>query len=164
MEYIKNEVVVKRVLIGLGIVACLMVTFYAGTIVGYQKAKFAGGFGDNYEQNFFGSRGDREHGFVGGMMHRFDLPPSGHGVIGEVVSVTLPTLVVVGQDRVEKMVALDDTTMVRKFQENAETTGITVGSFVAVLGDPDDRGVITAKLIRLLPPPPQYSVIENTQQ
>jgi hypothetical protein len=88
---------------------------------------------------------------MGNMHNRFDLPPGGHGAVGKVLSVSLPNFVVIGNDNLEKVITVTNETLVRKFREEATTADITVGMSVAVLGDPNESGVIQAKFIRVMP-------------
>jgi hypothetical protein len=151
-EATKKSITANRILIGLGVVCGAAVVFSLGTMAGYHKARFAEHFGENYERNFFGERQGRDdRGFMGNMHNRFDLPPSGHGAVGRVLSVSLPNFVVIGSDNLEKVITVTNETLVRKFREEATTADIAVGMSVAVLGDPNELGAIQAKFIRVMP-------------
>lgn len=160
LETIQKSKGVTRTLIGLGIVAVIGMTFGVGTMMGYHKARFAENYGNNYERNFFGGQNEqrgagRDRGFMGGMMgdfqDRFDLPSSGNGATGEVVSVSFPNFVVIDRDGLEKVITVSNNTIIRKFRENATTTDIQVGSVATVLGDANNSGIIEAKFIRVMP-------------
>ena len=139
----------QGVLIGILITVLALVIFQAGVAVGQHRAGFAGHLGDSYERNLVAPR-------VGGDLpfDRLKQPPlGGHGAAGEVVSVSLPTFVVAGPDKVEKTVVVSDDTLYREYRDESRVDDLAVGSFVVVLGDPNDSGEIEAKLIRFLPPP-----------
>lgn len=141
---------VRGILIGLGLAILVLVIFQAGMVAGHQKAKFGARFGDNFERNFGGPRG----GDFGG---RFPAPgmPSGHGAVGEIVSIALPHVIVAGPDNLEKTVLIGTSTMVREFRDEISVEELQVGDFIVVLGNPNEEGQIDAKLIRLMPTPPE---------
>lgn len=138
----------QGVLIGLGVAIVALLIFQAGMLVGYRKAAFSYRMGDNYYRAF-GDRGPRP----------FQLPLGGgfaeaYSAIGKVVSVSLPTIVVVGPDEIEKVILIGEDTQIRRFDQTIEAGDLKVGDFTVILGSPNDDSQIEAKLIRLLPPPP----------
>jgi len=127
----------------------LLIVFQAGRFVGFHQAGFSYRFGDNYYRAFEGSRhGGRPMDFFG------DNLPGGHGAIGKIVGVNLPTFVVIGPDNVEKVVLIKDETLVKRFRETASSTDLRVDDFVVVLGSPNEAGQVEAKFVRIMPPPP----------
>lgn len=145
----------QGILIGIAISIVALLIFQAGVIVGHHKAQFGDRMGGNYERNFI----DMERGgfppnpnFGFGEM----LPPGGHGAAGQVMNVTLPTFVIAGPDNLERTVVVSDETIIRQFRDELDTESIVAGKFVVVLGEPNDKGEIEAKLIRFLPPPPDF--------
>ncbi len=142
---------VRGIIIGLGIAVILLGIFKLGTIAGYHKAEFSGRFGDNFHRNFVDPRG----GFFQNTLETSP-PPGGHGAVGEVVSIALPLIVVAGPDNLEKTVMIGEDTLIRQFRDNAAQSNIEVGNFIVVLGNPNEEGQIEAKLIRIVPPPPDF--------
>lgn len=131
----------------------LLLVFQAGRFVGFRQAVFSGRLGDNYframegpNRGPLGMRGPR--GFM------TDDLPNGHGAVGKIIKINLPTLIVVGPDGLEKVVKVNDETIVRRFRDNIKISELTVGDSVVVIGSADEVSQIEAKLIRLLPPPP----------
>src|SRR3990167_7011985 len=57
-------------------------------------------------------------------------------------------------DNFEKTVLVGTSTRVREFQDEINVGQLKVGDFVVVLGNPNEEGQVDAKLIRLMPPPP----------
>jgi hypothetical protein len=143
----------RGVLIAIVSLIVLMVVFQAGIFVGYHKATFSFGSGDNYYRAF----GRGPIGVGRGMMGGFDPDdvPGGHGAVGKIVRINLPTIVVADIKNFEKTVFIDENTLIRRFRDNVEAENISVGETVIILGTPDEKGLITAKLIRILPPPPE---------
>ena len=118
--------------------------FQAGVFVGYRKAIFTSELGDNYYRAF----APNNQGMMGG-----DNIPGGHGAVGKVVKISLPTFIIEGPDNIEKQVLLTDDTIIRHFKNTISQNDIKVGDYVVVIGSPDQNGQVEAKLIRLLPPP-----------
>lgn len=126
-----------------------LVIFQAGVFVGYRKAAFAFKFGDNYYRAF-GERGPRP----------FQVPVEGkfmdvHGAAGKIIDVSLPTFVVEGPDSIEKVIRIGADTGIRRFRDVATSSDLAAGDFVVVLGEPNENAEVNAKLIRIVPPPPQ---------
>lgn len=152
----------QGILIGIGVSIIALLIFQAGVTVGQHKAKFGDRLGNHFERNFVDTqRGGfpNPQGFVFGE----PLPPGGHGAVGEIISITLPTFVIAGPDNLEKTVAVTDDTLVREFRDELGIESIETGKFVVVLGEPNDDGVIEAKLIRFLPPPPDFIKNETNE-
>jgi hypothetical protein len=148
----------RKMLYGIGGLVCALVIFQAGMCVGERKAAFAYRFGDNYYRNF----GDHpmRHG-------AFGLPKGGnfseaHGATGKVLTVTPNTLVILGRDNVEKIVLVTGETMIKHFRDEIPLTDIRVDDFVVVIGSPNDTSQIEAKFIRILPPPPNFTIHTST--
>jgi len=127
-----------------------LVIFQVGVFVGYRKAVFSEGLGDNYYRAF----SPREKGMVGRGFEG-DGIPGGHGAVGKVIKTSSSTLIVEGPDNIEKQVFLTDSTLFRRFKESILVEDIKVGDYVIVIGSPNKNGQVEAGLIRLIPPPPQ---------
>ncbi len=131
------------------ILAVLLATLQIGIIIGYRKAKFSYGMGDNYYHSF----GPHQH-FIGGMMGgiggiREDFTSS-HGVIGKIVSIDLPTMVILGSDNIEKTVIVSTSTAIIEYHDNLLPTDIKIGDYAMVIGSPNDNSQIEAKFIRVM--------------
>lgn len=146
-QYIKSPSF-RGIIIGIGLAVIVLLVFQAGVFVGYRKASFAYRFGDSYYR-VFDRRAPSPLGFP---LH--DEFRASHGAMGEVMSVSLPTLVVAGPDSVEKTILITDDTLVRKFDSELKVEDIQTGDFLVAIGDPNESSQIQAKLIRILPPPP----------
>ncbi|HEU0080642.1 MAG TPA: hypothetical protein VFQ72_01265 [Candidatus Paceibacterota bacterium] len=117
-----------------------LVVFQAGIFVGYHKALFSYRGGERYARLIEGPRG--QFGPGRGQIH---------GATGRVVSVSLPSFVVVGPDGAEKTIVVASSTSVVRFREAVGQTAIRVDDDAFVLGDPDAGGSIQARFIRLMP-------------
>jgi hypothetical protein len=147
MKDISESKTLKAVVYGFGILIAIFVVFQAGVIVGFNKASFERDWDTNYSRNF-GSRGT-------------DIMPENlpndHGAFGKIVKVELPTMIVADKDNTEKVVLITDQTVIRKMRSEATVQDLTTDDTVVVIGSPDAKGQIEAKLIRILPaPPPDY--------
>ncbi len=123
----------------------LLLIFRAGIAVGYRKAGFAYNWGENYHRNFGGPRSDflRDRAFM-----------EANGAFGRLLKIEGNAIVVQGEDNVEKAVLVGDDTVIVRFRERVQLSGLKEGDYVVVLGAPNDAGQIEAKLIRILPKPP----------
>ncbi|MEY2664877.1 MAG: hypothetical protein RIT04_685 [Candidatus Parcubacteria bacterium] len=153
-----------RILIA-ALIACmlLLVVFQAGIFVGYHKAAFSFKTGEKYYRAF---DQQKPRGLGETMMRGFDQDdlPGGHGAVGKVVKVTLPTIIVSGVDAVEKIVEIDPSTIIHKFRDKISPKDILIGDMVVVIGEPNDNtNNVTARFIRILPPPPSLMSASSTK-
>ena len=91
----------------------------------------------------FGGHGKGHHGKGPGIGHQ------GGGLMGEVTKVEGQTITVKTPDGAEKTAVLTDTTEVRKGRDQADASAITVGAKVAVRGEANDQGVVTAAAVHV---------------
>ncbi|MDR3546737.1 MAG: DUF5666 domain-containing protein [Candidatus Pacebacteria bacterium] len=136
------------ILIGIGMLIVLLCVFEAGIMIGYREATFSSGWGANYERNF----GDKDvQGSIG-------LPdgrgPQAFGAIGQIINVSSTTLLIQDPNHQEQKVVVDKDTLIRNQEDTVTTAALTNGSYVVVVGSPNDSGTIEAKLIRIIPAPP----------
>jgi hypothetical protein len=112
--------------------------------VGYRKAAFSYGWGEHYYRAFGGPRD---------MMQQFprDGFPNAHGASGKILQLSLPTFVIEGQDGIEKVVIIKEDTIVRRFRETIKPTNLKIGDTVVIIGTPDEKSQVEAKLIRVFP-------------
>lgn len=153
IQRIAQSKTVRGVLLGIGIVLCVLAIFEAGTFVGHRRALFSARMGENYYRAFDGEKRGGPMNDLMGFKGDSEFMGS-HGATGKIVRVSLPTFVVAGPDNTEKVVTINDRTLIRSMRANASTSDLIVDRFVVVLGQPNDLGEIEAKLIRFLPPPP----------
>lgn len=138
----------KKISYGLAGAIILLLVFKAGMAVGYHKAAFSYRMGENYYRNF----GPRRN-FLSGLAH--DDFSAAHGEIGKIVSIDAASIVIADRDEPEKIVLISDQTQVRKMRDMLKPSDLKVDDYVMVLGSPDEQGRIQAKLIRIIPPPPE---------
>lgn len=131
-------------------------SFAAGAMFGFHKARFSYAWGENYERNFTGDRGMRP-----GMRDGFPRPPmpmmgvdgggmrNGHGVLGEVISVSENSLVIKDRSGQENIVSVSDKTAINKYRDALKLGDIQAGDMVAVIGKPGDNGSVNADFIRV---------------
>ena len=136
----------KKILFAVGGAAAVIIIFEAGMFVGFHKAALSYRMGDNFYRVYGNGSGGP------GMPFFNEDFSDAHGAAGKVLSVALPHLVV-DDHGTEKTILISDDTTIRRLRGDASSTAIMVGDFVVVLGDPDDKAQVEAKLIRILPPP-----------
>lgn len=152
----------RKTLYIIGALVVALFIFQAGIAIGYRKASFSYRSGDNFHR-IFGS--PERKGMMGMMDIRGGLDPrgeftSGYGANGTIVKIDLPTIIVAGVDKVEKIITTDSKTIVRSFRNDIKPTDLKVGDSVIIIGAPNTSAQIEAKLIRVLPSPFAPSIIE----
>jgi len=140
---------VKIILIGVLALVILIGTFGVGVAVGYRKANFSYGWGENYHTNFGGPRA----GFMGrspmaGPMMGDDFINS-HGTTGLIMEIDGNNLVVDGNNTPEKIIVVADKTVIRRGQQNIKLQDLKVGDLTVTIGSPNASGQIEADLIRV---------------
>ncbi len=151
LEFLKSRLVI--VVVGvLFVLALLIGSFGLGVAVGYHKARFSYAWGENYHRNFGGPRGGMFFGFGGGDFI------DAHGTFGQVIKIEVATktgeastLVLKGKDGVEKIVLVSDDTSITRFRDKLKISDIKNDDYVTIIGEPNDKGQIVAKLIRIIP-------------
>lgn len=143
-DYLKDEKWHKAIAI-LALFVILLLTYHVGTLVGRNKAFFACRVSDNYPK-MFGF--DRNRPMMGFGQDDFS---NSHGTIGRIVKISLPTIVVADRDNVEKVVVVDNKTIIRSLRNTVDISKLKVDDFIMVIGAPNDKTQIEAKLIRLMP-------------
>lgn len=136
----------RTVLLIIIIVVLALLIFQAGQAVGYRKAMFSNHLGENYYRAF-GPRNIDMYGMMGR-----DGMPGGHGAVGKIVKVNLPSVVIEGPDNIEKEIIIEGQTLIRNADQAGTSTDLKTDDFVTVIGTPNENGQIQAKLIRVLPP------------
>lgn len=137
----------RGVILGLAALVVLLFIFKAGMIVGIKKADFSCRWSDNYHQNFGGPKG----GFIPGFGDRDFL--DANGTFGQIIKIDGSTLVIRGQNDVEKIILVDDKTAIKSQGDTVKLADLKMDEYVVVIGEPNDAGQIVAKLVRIMPPP-----------
>ncbi len=138
----------KVILMAIVSLAIASLVFQAGVFVGFHKASFLFKSGDNFYRTF----GERGGMMMNGGMFRDEFS-GGHGAVGKIVKIELPKLIVLGSDNIEKVVTTDSKTEVREGRKNSSINKLSLDQYITVLGTPNDKGEITAKLIRVMSGP-----------
>jgi hypothetical protein len=136
----------RLVIFGLGGLFLALIIFQIGIYTGYHKASLAFGTGAAY-YNVFEGKGN------GGPHPRGEYVEA-HGAAGKILSISLPTFIVQGPDNFEKIILIDEDTDIRSSRDEANSSDLAAGDFVVVIGEPNGNAQVVAKLIRILPPPP----------
>ena len=143
----------RGILLGIVIAVIVIIIFQIGVFVGETKAEFSYGLGDNYYRVFEGRGVGSGTPPLGGHGDE-SLMPGAFGATGKVVGIDLPNIVIASTDNVEKTVTISDDTTIRHYQDTVTGADIDVDDYVVVIGEPEPNGIIDAKLIRIVPPPP----------
>lgn len=163
----------RGTVIGIGVVIVALLIFTCGMFVGFKKANFSNRFAENYRRDFGDPRGGMMRDFAGRDLQ------TPHGVAGTIVKIemaddsaaetdqpnsnsSLPqgkmtppapmlvaTLVVKGQDNIEKTVLVTDFTQISKNRDTLKPADLKVDDKITIIGLPSDNGQIEARLIRI---------------
>lgn len=153
IKKISQSVTIKAIIATIISLAVVAGIFQAGVFVGFHKASFLYNSGDNFYRAF-GNRDDRlvnGLGF-GNKMFRDEMT-GGHGVIGKIIRVNLPTVTVLGPDNIEKVVLIDENTDIHEQRNISTIENLNVDKFISVIGSPNNTGQIVAKFIRIVSAP-----------
>lgn len=133
----------KGLIFGIGITFAVLFVFSLGVFVGEQKARFSYEWGRNYHRGFGGPPIGlgRPRGFFGG-----------HGAFGVVLEKEAGKLLVSGPDNAEKIVLISKGTRLLSGRREIKLKAIEKGDRVLVVGSPDKKGRIKARLIRTFDP------------
>jgi hypothetical protein len=134
----------------LGVLIIVVLIFQAGFYAGFRKASFGREWGNHYFENF-GPRHDR-----GGMPIMMEFP-NPNGANGKIIKIELPTIIVQDRDNTEKVVLLEDDTKIISQKQDISVKDLKIDDFVVIIGNPNNKGQIEAKLIRIMPVPPELS-------
>lgn len=136
---------------GIAALVILLVVFQLGIFVGFHKAGFSYRWGENYHRAFGGPRGGFMKDFEG---HDF---VNGHGTTGVVVKIDKDSFVVKGNDSVEKIITLSQTTALERGKTHISLADLKVDDRVVIIGAPDNNGSIEAKVVRVFEATPSMS-------
>ena len=140
------------------VVVGVIFVFHIGEEFGYRKAELIEHMSDGYYKAF-GPGDQRRTGPFGSF---FDDQTDTHGVAGKVIDNTANSLIVEDNENIEKTVVFSTSTIIRKQRTTLTTTDIKNGDFVVIIGSPTTDGKITAKIIRIVPPPTAEPDQDNT--
>jgi hypothetical protein len=151
MEERKHDIL-KWIIVGLLSIVVLVLVFGLGVFVGEKKAKFSYLWAENYHRMFAGPKA----GFLGSLrmppLPPFDEFIEGHGTFGEIIKIEGSNLVVKGRGNVEKVIVVTEKTVIKSGREDIKFSDLKIGDMIVIIGSPNDKGQIEAKLIRVFPP------------
>jgi hypothetical protein len=148
----KRHDILKWIIVGLFAIVVIVLVFGLGVLVGEKKAKFSYLWAENYHRMFAGPKA----GFLGSLrmppFPPFDEFIEGHGTFGEIIKIEGNSLVVKGRGNVEKVIIVTEKTVIKSGREDIKFSDLKIGDMIVIIGSPNDKGQIEAKLIRVFPP------------
>jgi hypothetical protein len=132
------------------IAACTIIVFHIGEEFGYRKAEIMNNMSGGYYKTF----GAKDHRRTGPVGYLFDDQTNTHGVSGRIINITDDKLLVADEDGIEKTVVIKDKTIIKKLRADIKKSDVLIDDFIVVIGSPTSDGKIEAKIIRIMPPPP----------
>ena len=151
MTNLLHSTATRRALLVLGALVLLCGTFSLGLHLGERRAGFASGWERGYRHMMPFNRGfgRGEEGTPPMMRPLF---PNGHGVFGNVLSVSNDSLVIQGKDGLEQTVLVTSSTTIRVGTETVGLKDIPKDLSklqASAFGAPNASGQVEARLIRL---------------
>jgi hypothetical protein len=151
MEERKHDIL-KWIIVGLLAIVAIVLVFGLGVFVGEKKAKFSYLWAENYHRMYAGPKA--------GFLRSLRMPPfptfdefiEGHGTFGEIIKIEGNNLVVKGRGNVEKVIIVTEKTVIKSGREDIKFSDLKIGDVIVIIGSPNDKGQIEAKLIRIFPP------------
>ena len=148
----KQHDILKWIIVGLLAIVVIVLVFGLGVFVGEKKAKFSYLWAENYHRMFAGPKA----GFLGSLrmppFPPFDEFIEGHGTFGEIIKIEGNNLVVKGRGNVEKVIVVTEKTVIKSGREDIKFSDLKIGDMIVIIGSPNEKGQIEAKLIRVFPP------------
>lgn len=138
--------VLAKVIVVVVLFAAFMFVLGVGIWIGEEHARFSFRWAQNYHKNFGGS----SEVLIGDSLNK-DMTNS-YGVFGSIIAMDFKTIIVRGQDNIEKTVIVFDDTTIRNAMGIVPFSKLQIGDSVVVIGSPGTQGQIDAKFIRVLPP------------
>lgn len=149
----------KGIALGCGVLFVFLIfgllLFKLGTLVGFKKAGFSYQWGENYHRNFAGPR----RGFFGDFFGQDFI--EAYGTFGQIIKIDGSTLIVKGRNNVEKVVIVSDKTTIKRVKDTIKLTDLKVDDWIVVIGEPNEKGQVEAKFIRVMPSPPKKLSIKK---
>ena len=150
-----SSIKTSKLLLIIGVVLLVIVSFQAGMFVGFKKASFSFKTGENYFREMNGKRDDSMMGIRRGDFQNM------HGAIGQIIKISPDSIIVLDKDQKEKIITVSTSTLIKKFNEDIKISDLKVNDFITVIGSPDDNTSVGAKLIRVMPDPKDFSKQSN---
>ncbi len=135
----------KGFLLGLLAFFLLGLVFKTGEMVGARKADFSYRWSDNYHKNFGGPK----QGFMQGFRDRDFI--EANGVVGQIIKIASSTLAIKGRGDIEKIVLINAGITINSLNKAVQISDLKIDDMVIVIGEPNNQGQISAKLIRIMP-------------
>lgn len=125
--------------------AIILIAFECGAQYGFRKAIFVNSWNNNVR------RGMHDPRFMFAPFSKRSDDARPNGIVGEIVSLQLPSIMIKGKTTAEEVIMVDAKTTVHKMREEATTTDLKIGDNIVVIGKPNSEGQIIASFIRILP-------------
>ncbi len=135
----------RWIAIALGELILLLLVFQLGLFVGFHKASFNFHWAAAYNRNFGGPPGGFMHDFEGQQFF------NAHGTTGSVIQVSTSTIIIKGQDNVEKIITIRPSTTIEEGRRAISVSNVKVDEHAVVIGTPQNDGSIIARMVRIFP-------------
>jgi hypothetical protein len=145
----KERDILKWVLVGLAVFIVLALVFKIGMFVGEKRAQFSYRWAENYHRMFAGPKAGLLKDWR--KVHFDDFIES-HGTFGEIIKIDGNNLIVKGRRDIEKVIIVSEKTVIKSGFKNIKLSDLKIGDIIVIIGSPNEKGQIEAKIIRVFPP------------
>jgi|SRR3989344_2703419 len=136
--------ILKLIVVGILCFSVIVFVFGVGVFVGQKRAEFSFQWAENYHRNF----GGPDQGFFNNFPATDFI--NTHGVFGPIIKIDGNNLVVKDRDNMEKTMVVSPETAIVNGSGIIKVSDLKLGDNIVVIGAPNNRGQIDAKLIRVM--------------
>lgn len=150
-KYFKiSETMLKPILIGLCFILFGFAMLQLGINIGSSRGRFACNWAKNYQDNFGGPKGGFDRDFRFKPMNDFQ---NSHGIFGEIIKIEEDSIIINSREGSEKIININDSAIIKNLEKNSNSKELKLGDKIMIIGVPNEKGQIEAKLIRVLSKP-----------
>jgi len=155
LDKISQSKLLQAIIMGVAVFAVLFLVLSLGIFIGRKRADFSFRWAEQYHQNFAGPKG----GFFQDFTEQDII--GAHGIFGQIIKIDPSTdteravLTIMGKGNVEEIVLVGEDAVIKTQKNDLDFSELKVGDSAVVIGSPNNQGQIEAKLIRIMPPPPE---------
>jgi hypothetical protein len=153
----RTDILWRIIMVLLGLMVAMFI-FQFGVYIGKSKAENSFKWAENYHKNFAGPKG----GFMNDWQQFAGRDFSNnHGVFGDILQINGDEIVIKSNNNEEKIIVVNNQTAIMQDRQPIQKQALKIGDNITVIGEPDNQGKTTAKMIRVFP---ENNIAPNNNQ
>jgi hypothetical protein len=156
-KYLQNPKTKVTVTIIIALII-IIVAFECGAQYGFRKASFVNTWNSGI------GRGMHDPRFMFAPFSKRNDDARPNGIVGEIVSLQLPSIMIKGKTTAEEVIIVNPQTIIHKMRDVATTTDLKIGDTIVVIGKPNTDGQIQASFVRILPQGTNMGIASSTMK